>query len=397
MARSIVPQPIHPFPARMASELALEKVLALSPNSNILDPMMGSGTVPRVAVDHHHCCFGFDTDPLAVLMAKVWTTPLEMSQLRHIANEVILQAKHISRRNVVLPWIDDDRDTKCFIDYWFGPQQQTALRRLSRVLFDMTGDIADALRIALSRIIVTKTKGASLAHDVSHSRPHRVSLENDFDVLSNFRLSVDYVARRLEQQAPKNKAIIIRADARNIPIIDGLIDVVITSPPYLNAIDYLRGHKLSLVWLGHKISDIAPIRSNNIGAERAPEMSADLELAYQLTTILGPLTQLPNRIQRMIHRYALDLYSMISEVYRVLRVNGKAIFVIGNSHVKGVFIRNDLVIKVISDRLGLQFEEASSREIPASRRYLPPPTHSPNGSDLAKRMRTETVLTFRRT
>jgi len=81
----------------MASELALEKVLALSPNSNILDPMMGSGTVPRVAVDHRHRCFGFDTDPLAVLMAKVWTTSLEISQLRHIADEVVLQAKHISK------------------------------------------------------------------------------------------------------------------------------------------------------------------------------------------------------------------------------------------------------------------------------------------------------------
>jgi len=49
---SIVPKPIHPFPARIASDIALEKVLALSHESVILDPMVGSGTVPRVASDH---------------------------------------------------------------------------------------------------------------------------------------------------------------------------------------------------------------------------------------------------------------------------------------------------------------------------------------------------------
>jgi len=97
--------------------------------------------------------------------------------------------------------------------------------------------------------------------------------------------------------------IIIRADVRNIPITDGFIDVVITSPPYLNAIDYLRGHKLSLAWLGYKISDIIPIRSNNIGAERVPEMSADLELAYQSTTtrIAGGL-RVPPRGGRLFEK-----------------------------------------------------------------------------------------------
>ena len=30
----------------------------------------------------------------------------------------------------------------------------------------------------------------------------------------------------------------------------GSVDLTVTSPPYLNAIDYLRGHKMSLVWMG---------------------------------------------------------------------------------------------------------------------------------------------------
>jgi DNA modification methylase len=396
MSSSIVPKPIHPFPARMASDIALEKVLALSHESVILDPMMGSGTVPRVASDHRHRCFGFDTDPLAVLMAKVWTTPLEISELRDTADEVILHAENMSTRDITLPWIDEDVPTQQYIDYWFGSQQKTVLRRISRVLFDLTGEVSDALRIALSRIIVTKNKGASLARDVSHSRPHRVSLESDFDVIRSFRLSVEYLARRLEEQMPQNSAMILRADARNLPISDGTIDAVITSPPYLNAIDYLRGHKLSLVWMGYKLSELTSIRSSNIGAERAPDRSADLELARRLISTLGVLTQLPQRVKRMIYRYILDLHHMIAELYRVLRVGGKAICVIGNSCIKGTFVRNDLAVRAIAERIGVQFEEDATRELPPSRRYLLPPSRNQNGSDLAKRMRTETVLTFRR-
>jgi hypothetical protein len=68
---SIVPLPIHPFPARMAPEIALEQVLGLSSEAVILDPMTGSGTVPRVATDHNRRCFGFDPTfriPLLIFM-----------------------------------------------------------------------------------------------------------------------------------------------------------------------------------------------------------------------------------------------------------------------------------------------------------------------------------------
>jgi tRNA G10 N-methylase Trm11 len=223
-----------------------------------------------------------------------------------------------------------------------------------------------------------------------------VGLENNFDVIKGFRLSIERLARRLEEQRPKNHAVIHRADARNLPISNGAIDAVITSPPYLNAIDYLRGHKLSLVWLGYKLGELASIRSNNIGAERVPNASADLELARQLISALGSLTQLPQHVQRMINRYVLDLHSMLSEVHRVLRVGGKAIFVIGNSCIKGTFVRNDRAVRAIAERIGLQFEEDTTRNLPPSRRYLPPPTDNQEGSNLEKRMRTETVLTYRR-
>lgn len=58
----------------MASDVALNICADLPTGSTVLDPMSGSGTVLRMAAEHGHRALGFDMDPLAVLMARVWTT-----------------------------------------------------------------------------------------------------------------------------------------------------------------------------------------------------------------------------------------------------------------------------------------------------------------------------------
>jgi len=58
-------QSVHPFPARMAPELAFESLRHLKAGSIVLDPMSGSGTVLRQASDMGHSAIGFDMDPLA--------------------------------------------------------------------------------------------------------------------------------------------------------------------------------------------------------------------------------------------------------------------------------------------------------------------------------------------
>ena len=67
-------EPIHPFPARMAPGIALQAMPEDSEQLRVLDPMMGSGTVLAMARARGHRGFGFDLDPLAVLISKVWTT-----------------------------------------------------------------------------------------------------------------------------------------------------------------------------------------------------------------------------------------------------------------------------------------------------------------------------------
>ncbi|MBI8999974.1 hypothetical protein M0E87_06595 [Corynebacterium sp. CCM 9185] len=66
---------IHPFPARMAPDIAIDHLGSIEGESElvVLDPMCGSGTVLAAAADRGHAARGFDVDPLAVLMSSVAT------------------------------------------------------------------------------------------------------------------------------------------------------------------------------------------------------------------------------------------------------------------------------------------------------------------------------------
>ncbi len=52
--------------------------------------------------------------------------------------------------------------------------------------------------------------------------------------------------------------------------------MIVTSPPYAsNAIDYMRAHKFSLVWMGFSVDDLGQRRSRTIGGESTAGMVFD--------------------------------------------------------------------------------------------------------------------------
>lgn len=321
---------------------------------------------------------------------------LNTDALIKAGNELVAKAQTLSVEDLALPWVDEHKETRDFVQFWFGQEQREDLRRLSYPLAKQGGSVADVLRIALSRLIITKDKGASLAADVSHSRPHRVMRdgENDFRVLPMFKRSVHAVAKRLAAERLRADVSVGLGDARcltNIP--DGTISMIVTSPPYLNAIDYLRGHRLSLVWLGYRLDALRTIRSDSVGAERAPDAEADEAIAEALTAGVDPEGKLESRRRRMVDRYAIDMHAMLAEAYRVLEPVGKIVLVVGNSTHRGVYVENTTIVKTAAVHNGFAVASEQSREIPPSRRYLPPPSDR-EASTLKQRMRTETVLTL---
>ena len=381
--------PIHPFPARMAPELVSRALATVPAGGRVLDPMCGSGTVARAAVEAGLRGVGRDVDPLAVLMARAWTTPVGAARIRRGAEDLVREAKALSGGDVERP---ADPETRRFVAYWFAPRQEAALARLATALRRRGEPLRDVLAVALSRIIVSKERMASLARDTSHSRPHKVAEANDFDVHAGFLRAARHVAARLDPGRIRGRADVRLGDARTLDDVeDASIDLVLTSPPYLNAIDYLRGHRLALVWLGHDVGSLRDVRAGSVGTERAlPETGTLPDVARFVRD--APDSTLAPRHRGWIRRYAADMTAVLRQLARVVRRGGRVVVVLGNSFLRGAAVDNAGLVESLARGLGFETTGRDEREIPARRRYLPPPGAGAGALDA--RMRTETVLTF---
>lgn len=394
-------RPIHPFPARMAPSIVWESLPNGGRPLRILDPMAGSGTTLVVAKAKGHQAIGYDTDPMATLIARAWCSDVDAERLVVKAQQVLDKAQEIARTlppEKAYPYRADE-ETKKFTEFWFDEDNRVQLASLARSISRLDDPIdRNLLWVAFSRLIITKKTGASLAMDVSHSRPHRKYQYAPVRAFNAFLHAVDYIIKKApfcgrDDEHPA--AIVARGDARKVPLSNDSVDIVITSPPYLNAIDYLRGHKLSLVWMGHSLNALRRIRSSNIGVERL--LQANIESHPIVTDIFEKMEgvqDLDDRSQGMIKRFLYDMKLLVTEVRRVLKPGGRVVFVVGNSTMRGVFVKNSLALANLAIAENFKLVSQIIRPIPESRRYLPPPNLEKSGDQMKKRMREEVVLQF---
>ena len=96
-----------------------------------------------------------------------------------------------------------------------------------------------------------------------------------------------------------------------------------------------------------------------------------------------------------ITRYAHDLALFARELHRVCKPESEVVTVIGNSTLRGNYIQNDSLVRKAYEHSGFRVVARAERELPENRRYLPVRTVN-RESSMAKRMRTEVVLTVER-
>lgn len=398
--RELRRQPVHPFPARMAPGLALNAVSGAHRRLRVLDPMMGSGTVLVAARERGHRAIGVDLDPLAVMISKVWTTAVDKRKVRLKARAVLTRAAASVEAilgSAAYPK-GATRETKEFIRYWFDLNVRRELAALTKAIGSCRDEnVRNVLWCGFSRLIIAKQAGVSLALDLAHSRPHRFFKKGPSSPLANFMKAVDHVLKNCLSTKEKRRGPAARAkvgDARSLPLADGTIDLVLTSPPYINAIDYLRCSKFSLVWMGHSIGDLRNLRSNCIGTEVGEYKSPSGSVSRKLIGRLKLASRLSARETAVISRFITDMHSAIKEVSRVLVPGGRAIYVIGENTIRGTYIRNATIFIALAKTVGLSLEANTNRTLPPNRRYLPPPSRKKGKAALDTRMRREVVLQF---
>lgn len=211
----------------------------------------------------------------------------------------------------------------------------------------------------------------------------------------NFISAVEVVLNNAPKKHARNfgpRTKVSLGDARKMRIRSASIDLVLTSPPYLNAIDYMRCSKYSLVWMGHTVGQIRGLRAESVGTEIGFAYENDPEISSVIGRL--KLSALPDRQRRLVGAYIADMRLALQEVSRVLVPHGRAVYVLGENTIRGVYVRNAKIIRLLASRLGLRLEKSSRRPLPSNRRYLPPPTSGAQTMDA--RMSYEIILQLKK-
>lgn len=327
---------VHAFAAKFPPQLPRAFIRGLTKSGDIvLDPMMGSGTaVVEAQIEGRHG-IGLDIDPLALQISRAKTTLLDTAIIAMIGAEIVARARTLlADRRAIEERIAErfDAKSKAFIDYWFFPDTQCELMALILAIQgEKDTSIRRFLELTFSAIIVTKSGGVSRARDLAHSRPHLVADKVPKNAIDQFALRMKKNVVSITRLATNGViAAPLAGDARAMPLADGSVDLIVTSPPYANAIDYMRAHKFSLVWLGKSVTELSELRAKYVGSERAGD-AEDPPLPERSARIVRQLAERDRGKARILRKYYVEMRTILSEMHRVLRPDSSAIVVVGTS------------------------------------------------------------------
>lgn len=390
------PPAYHPFPARMPVWLAQEIIERLTnPGDTVADPMVGSGTTAIAALKAGRVFVGADIDPMALLLARVGVTSYARVRAERAMEGIVAGARRRLnaglRVGTVRAHFEDEEQE--FLRYWFPPRSQKELFALASEIISLpAGKTRDLAWTVFSSLIIAKSAGASFALDIARSRPHKVDDKDVLVPLEGWERRTKSVLSRLpfnEGQSPSTSASIRRVDAREAAVADGSARLVLTSPPYLNAIDYMRTHKFSLLWMGHELDALRDVRGGMIGSERGMYSPDSLPSAVerQIVSDIGERRRLG-----LVRRYLSDMRRVLINIKTSLVPGGAAIVALGPSIIEPGSADAGEVIAALAESIGLRSAGCRFRPLEPSRRSLPFPVSKHGGNPLSQRMEGEVFL-----
>jgi hypothetical protein len=224
--------------------------------------------------------------------------------------------------------------------------------------------------------------------DIDHTRPHRrirrfrlnkvletylKRLDRTISCLGS--LGETYEKVGIRKNAVDLYRVIYPHDARKSmsSIEEESQSLVVTSPPYFNAVDYPRAHRLSVCWMNGRAPSDLTSRSNYIGLHQAPgfDSTAWLDARAEIRNLLPSEVIEQPTVTRKLAAFYADLEAVLKEIRRQLRPAGHAVIVIGDNVIKGNRIASHSALVQIAQSLGFTNKGVDSREIGSVRRRYP--------------------------
>ncbi len=393
---------VHAFAAKFPPQLPRVFIEALTePGETVLDPMVGSGTTAVEALLLGRNALAFDLDPLARLVSRAKTAPIDPEAVKNAVTQVVNTAELALWKSTQL---DQQLRTSYspealeFFDYWFRPQTQRELMALSLALDELApGRTAQFLQMLLSSIIITKAGGVSMSRDLAHTRPWRDKEKQPKNAVEQFRKKAASVIADFALSPEDDcRSWICAGDARQLPVRDNAVQLIVTSPPYANnAIDYMRAHKFSLVWLGYRLNDLRELRRQYIGSELAAEGN-DMALPKKARAVIGKVAQRDSKRASFIEKYLMEMRDSLREMLRVLAPGRAAIVVVGPSSIRSVEVQTQDYLAQIGGEIGFRVLGVKERELDRDRRMMPASSSGAKKTGIERRLHREFIIAFQK-
>jgi site-specific DNA-adenine methylase len=398
---------IHSYPAMMIYPISRNLIKIVKDYKEIttlLDPFAGSGTVlVEGMLANITKIYGNDLNPLARLLSKVKTTPLNILLLKNTFEEVIEEINqqyekygkqlveiddyiiNIKQQNITEKkgWGDNapqylkeyfqinNIDIKIpefkNLGFWFRPRVIFELQIIKDVIKKIKDkDIKEFYLVVFSetiRLVSNKRNGEFKMYRM----PAEKILKFNPDVKNTFK-------KQLEKNIEKEKDFIDRLDSRKQEvriinnnakelkdILDDSIDLIITSPPYGDSkttVAYGEFSRLSLQWLELENvteENIRTIDRDLMGGVKLVDNTSNNIHSNTFNNSFNVIKKIDEKRAYDIYSFYFDLEKIIETLAKKTKEEGYQFWVVGNRTVKQENLKTDIIIREISKNYGMKY------------------------------------------
>jgi DNA modification methylase len=275
----------------------------------VLDPFCGVGTTNLACKEKGINSIGFELSPLALFAAKVKTRDYDITNLR----ENLRTIKKIKFRKLDKSWIPSN------IRRYFNTHtldDVILFRNFVEGIED--NQVKDFFMLGL---ISSATRCSYMYKDgaVVKLRKHPIPPFRKF-----YHHRMKRMIRDLERlKTKKCETVVSRGDARKLKLGNESVDFVITSPPYLNKIEYTKIYKME-EFLFFRKAEKRGVRSY-IGTREGNDITK---------------------------AYFSDMENVLSELYRTCKPGAKLAIVVGNGCFPTKVVESDILLSELAEKTG---------------------------------------------
>ncbi len=264
---SYVSHGYHRYPAKFIPQLTRKVIEQYSEEGALIcDPFMGSGTTVLEALLAKRKVIGTDINPVAVLITQAKLRPFPPKYLQEqtsallrdmknqIAEEVHQQLPltlNSARVDYLLP--ENER-----LVYWYPIKE---IRQELAIILAHINKLADIhlkryFQCAFSHILkntsIWLNKSTKPTRDLKKSVPAPLkSFTRHVRKMNNRNRKLYFLMDPLIHERLDEYARVANGDARRQQSAENMVDLVVTSPPYVTSYEYADLHQLTALWFSY--------------------------------------------------------------------------------------------------------------------------------------------------